>query len=176
MKSVARWMLVVLTGIVSGCDQGGPPEAAVRREQNAAELELTKQLEPHLARIKAALGESGDYVQIAVIDRNYPIEIEEGKPEVYSRVLVLHREVLDLDDYGFSPPGKEASENPADSIAGFFGDLLFFVDKDARIILEDGPQPPGTTMVVEWCVPKSAGDEVSLHFGGNPCLVLDLRE
>lgn len=176
MKSVARWMLVVMFCAVSGCDRGGPPEATVRREPNAAELELTKQLEPHLDQIKAALAESGDYVQIAVIDRNYPIEMEEGKPEAYSRVLILHREVLDLDDYGFSPPGKETSEAEADSIVAFFGDLLFFVDKDARIILEDGPQPPGTTMVVEWCVPNSAGDEVSLHFGGNPCLILDMRK
>lgn len=97
-------------------------------------------------------------------------------PGEYSRVLVLHREVLDLDDYGFSLPGKEDSGDEADYVPGFFNDVMFWVDEDANIIFDDYEQPPGTEMVVEWCVSNSAGNKVALHFGGNPCLTIDLSE
>ncbi len=94
----------------------------------------------------------------------------------YSRVLVLHREHLDLDDYGFRPPGREEPEAEEDYVQGFFNDLMFWIDRDGNILFDDFEQPPETEMVVEWCVANIPGSKVALHFGGNPCLTIDLDQ
>ena len=65
-----------------------------------------------------------------MLDRNLTFPEADDMPGEYSRVLVLHREVLDLDDYGFSLPGKEDSEDEANYVPGFFNDVMFWIDED----------------------------------------------
>ena len=162
------YLCLGICAILIGC---GKPY--VPKEMSAEEIALEDEYSQFADELRRAMAESGDYVQVAVIDRSatFPDDAQE-----YSRVLVLHREQLDLDDYGFSPPGKEMSESEDDYLDGFFNDVMFWTDSDGKIIFDDYDQPPGTEMVVEWCVPNVPGDKVSLHFGGNPCLVVDLNE
>lgn len=138
---------------------------------SAEELALKDEYSQFTDDLRRAMAKSGNYVQVAVVDRSITLPDD---PQKYCRVLVLHREQLDLDDYGFSVPGKEMSETEDDYLAGFFNDVMFWTDADGNIIFDDYDQPPGTEMVVEWCVPNVPGNKISLHFGGNPCLVLDL--
>lgn len=120
--------------------------------------------------LQRAMAESGDYVQVAVIDRETTFPDDD---QTYARVLVLMREELDLDDYGLSLPGKEAEE---DWVPGFFNEVLFWTDAKGDIVFDDYGRPPGREMVVEWCVANNVPEgRVSLHFGGNPCLVIDLN-
>jgi len=86
----------------------------------------------------------------------------------------MQREHLDLDDYGFCLPGKEQSESGDGEVRGGFNGVLFWADQNGNIFFDDVRQPPGTQMVAEWLVENIPGDKVSLHFGGNRCLVIDL--
>ena len=138
---------------------------------SAEEAAIKDEYSKYSEQLKQAMAKSGDYVQVAVVDRSTTFPDNENE---YSRVLVLHREQLDLDDYGFSPIGKESSEADEDYLVGFFSDVMFWTSADGEITIDDYDQPPGTQMVVEWCVKNGQGDKVSLHFGGSPCLVLDL--
>ncbi|QGQ26108.1 hypothetical protein F1728_27030 [Gimesia benthica] len=143
------------------------------KEMTEEEQTLQQELVKYQDQLKAALKNPAAYVQVAVVDRKttFPDDDQE-----YTRVLVLQREQLDLDDYGFSPPGKEASEADEDYIEGFFNDVMFWVDNDGKILFDDFEQPPGTEMVVEWCIPNGDYKQVALHYGGNPCLVIDLDQ
>lgn len=171
-KTVAMKQTLVLfllgSLLLSSCSKPYTPKELTEEEQT-----LKKELSAYQDQIKTALAKPGTYVQIAVVDRKttFPDDDQE-----YSRVLVLQREQLDLDDFGFSPPGKETSEADEDYIEGFFNDVMFWVDAEGNIIFDDYEQPPGTEMVVEWCVPNVPEKQVSLHFGGNPCLILNLGE
>lgn len=162
--------------LFTGCNKTETSKPYTPKELTAEEAEFKQQLSAYSAQFKTALGKPGDYVQIAILDRHATFPEMDETPVEYTCVLVLHREVLDLDDYGLSLPGKEASEDEADYIPGFFGELMFWIDKDANIIFDEGEQPPGTDLVVEWCIPNNVGDQVSLHFGGIPCLTIDLSE
>ena len=161
-----RTLCFCLCVLLIGC---GKPY--VPKEMSAEQLALKEEYSRFADDLRQAMGESGAYVQVAVVDRSttFPDEDQE-----YSKVLVLQREQLDLDDYGFCLPGKEMSESDDDYLGGFFSDVMFWTDSDGQIIFDDYDQPPGTELVVEWFVPNVPGDKVSLHFGGNPCLVLDL--
>ncbi len=159
---------VIAFALLIGCG-----EAYVPKEPTAEQIELAKSLSQHSDALKAAFQEGEDYVQVAVVDRNTTFPDDEQE---YSRVLVLQREELDLDDYGFSPPGKEESELDEDYLPGFFNGVMFWVDSSGQILFDDFDRPPGMEMVVEWCVPNIDGDKVSLHYGGNPCLVIDLTK
>ena len=159
-------ILVMALSFFAGCGKSYVPQ-----EPSPEEVALQDELSAYKDDLKQALESSGDYVQVAVIDRSATFPDDD---QVYSRVLVLHREQLDLDDYGFSLPGKEDSEAEEDYLGGFFNDVMFWVDKNGNILFDDFEQPPGTEMVVEWCVPNVPGDRVSLQFGGHPCLVIEL--
>ncbi|MCA9016236.1 MAG: hypothetical protein KDA77_12970, partial [Planctomycetaceae bacterium] len=102
--------------LLSSCSKPYTPKKLTEEEQT-----LKKELSAYQDQIKAALAKPGNYLQIAVVDRKttFPDDDQE-----YSRVLVLQREHLDLDDFGFSPPGKEASEAETDNIEGFFNDVM----------------------------------------------------
>lgn len=163
-----RHLLAFLLVLIGGCG-----ETYVAREPTAAELEIKTSLAPYQDALTAAFQQSGDYVQVAVLDRNTTFPDD---AQTYSRVLVLQREHLDLDDYSFSPPGKEESDLDEDYLPGFFNEVMFWVDSTGKILFDDFDQPPGTAMVVEWCVPNIEGDQVSLHYSGNPCLVIDLAK
>ena len=157
--------------IFSGCGEPYTP-----KELSGDEKALKTQLSVHAEteKFKSAFSESGGYVQVAVLDRHLTFPAENDMPGEYSRVLILHREQLDLDDYGFSLPGKEESVEEADCVPGFFNEVMFCVDKDGNMVFDDHEQPQGTELVVEWCVSNAAGDKVALHFGGIPCVTLDL--
>lgn len=161
-------VLSLLLISISGC---GKPY--VPKEMTEEEKTYKVELEKFQSDFQKAMSTSGDYVQIVVADpgKTFP----DYDDLTYTSVLVLHREQLDLDDYGLSPPGKEMSEADEDYIEGFF-DRIFWVDKQGNVIFDDYDQPPGTEMVVEWCIPHGSGDEVSLHFGGNPCVTLQLGQ
>lgn len=161
-------LFVLLLVLVAGCG-----ETYVAKEPTAEELKIKTSLSPYTDALKTAFQESGDYVQVAVVDRNTTFPDDE---QTYSRVLVLQREQIDLDDYGFSPPGKEESDLDEDYLPGFFNEVMFWVDNSGNILFDDFNQPPGTAMVAEWCVPNIEGDKVSLHYSGNLCLVIDLAK
>ena len=162
----------ILVLFVIGCGKALPvPQSYVAPEPTEEDRELIEEYSVFRDAILDALGRDGDYVQIAVVDRetSYPDD-----DETYTRVLILQREVLDLDDYGFSPPGRESSEEDADFIEGFSTEVMFWVDKEGAFVVDYTREPPGMHLVTEWCVPNSAGEKVSLHFGGSPCLTLQL--
>ena len=167
MLSLTR-CLTVTAVLLAGCTEPYTPKELTDEEQA-----LQQELSAHTDQLKAAWNNPDDYVQVAVVDRETTFPDED---QTYSRVLVLQREHLDLDDYGFSLPGKEMSEAEEDYVPGFFNDVMFWIDRDGKILFDDFEQPPGTEMVVEWCVANIPGDKVSLHFGGNPCLVIDLSK
>ncbi|WP_145457268.1 hypothetical protein [Gimesia panareensis] len=160
--------LLLTTLLLSSCSKPYTP-----KEMTAEEQELKQQLAKYQDQFKAAMQNPETYVLVAVVDRKttFPDDDQE-----YTRVLVLQREQLDLDDYGFSPPGKEESEADEDYIEGFFNDVMFWVDAEGNITFDDYEQPPGTEMVVEWCIPNGNYKQVALHFGGNPCTVIDLEQ
>ena len=154
--------------LLSGCGKPYTP-----KEPTAEEMTLKNELSAYTEKFNAAYENSDTYVQVAVVDRTTTFPDDD---QDYSRVLVLHREQLDLDDYGFSLPGKEESEADEDYLDGFFNDVMFRIDRDGNILFDDFEQPPGTVMVVEWCVQNVPGGKVSLHFGGNPCLTIKLDQ
>lgn len=160
-------LLISLFAIIS-CGCGKP---YVPKEMSAEDAAIKDEYSKYAAELRRAMGESGNYVQVAVVDRATTFPDDENE---YTRVLVLHREQLDLDDYGFSPVGKEASEADEDYLDGFFNDIMFWTNAEGDITIDDYDQPPGTEMVVEWCIKNGPENQVSLHFGGNPCLVIDL--
>lgn len=164
--SVVILFVALFAGLFAGCGTSYQPKPLT-----AEQKELKQQYSGFSGALRRTMEESGDYIQVAVVDRSTTFPDNEQQ---YTRVLVLHREQLDLDDYGFSPPGKESSESGSDYIEGFFSDVMFWTDNEGNITFDDYDQPPGTQLVVEWCVPTDAGDKVSLHFGGNPCVILDL--
>jgi len=158
-----------LSLLLIACTGCGKPY--VPKEMSEEEKAHKVELEKFQSDFQKAMNSTGDYVQVVVADPNKTFP--DYNNETYTSVLVLHREQLDLDDYGMSPLGKETSEADEDYIEGFF-DRIFWVDKQGNVIFDDYDQPPGTEMVVEWCVPHDSGNEVSLHFGGNPCITLQL--
>lgn len=163
---------VLLAASVLGCGGREPVrEAYVPEAPTHEEQELIDAYSKFSGAIRDAISRGGDYEQVAIVDRNTVFPDDDQR---YTRVLVLHREVLDLDDYGFSVPGRESSENDEDQISGFYNDVMFWAADDGKLIVDESRQPPGTYLVAEWCVPNNAGERVSLHYGGIPCLELDL--
>ena len=162
----AIWMVFVALSF-SGCKAQKP---YVPVEPTAEQLELKKKLAPLRDKFAKAFASSGDYVLVDVLDRErkFP-DMLEG---TFTQLLILHREQLDLDDYNFSKPGKETAED--DQLETVLGEY-FWINKDGEIVFDDMNQPPGTEMVVEWFV-KSGSPDVSLHFGGNPCLKIRLND
>lgn len=160
--------LILGSLLVAGCGKPYTPKELTEEEKT-----LKEEYSVFKENFKAAFANSKPYVQVAVVDRKttFPDDDQE-----YSRVLVMQREQLDLDDYGFSPPGKEDSEADEDYLEGGFNDVMFWIDRDGNVLFDDYDQPPGTIMVVEWCVPNVPGNKVALHFGGNPCLTIDLDQ
>lgn len=164
---------LLLVGFILGaCLLAGCAKPYAPKELTAEERALKKDLSAYTDNFKTAFADSKPYTLVAIVDRStkFPDDDQE-----YARVLVLHRQHLDLDDYGFSLPGKEDSEADEDRVDGFFNDVMFWVDREGNILFDDFEQPPGTEMVVEWCVPKVPGNQVSLHFAGNRCLTIDLN-
>jgi hypothetical protein len=143
-----------------------PPERTAEEEELAAELSAYRE------DFQRAMRESSaDYSLVAILDRDYTFE-EQPDWGKFVRLLVLHREQLDLDDYAFSRPGQEASEDGhLETVLGW----MFWITETGEIIFDDFEQPPDTEMVVEWYVQNDV-PEASLHFGGNPCLTVKLSE
>ena len=167
-------LLPTLLLFALGCGKASVvSEPYVPPEPTEEDLALIEEYSIFRDAILNALEQDGDYVQVAVVDRetSYPDD-----DETYTRVLVLQREVLDLDDYGFSPPGRESSEEDVDYIQGFSSEVMFWVDDEGSLVVDYMREPPGMHLITEWCVPNSAGEEVSLHFGGLPCLTLQLND
>jgi hypothetical protein len=152
-----------------GCGRS-EPYAPV--EPDEEQKKLAAELAPLREKFKAAHASGEDYVLVAVLDRNYKFEEFPEWGEL-TRILIAHREVRDLDDYGFSLPVKEASEDEG-QLEGVLGEY-FWIDKDGNILFDDMNEPPGAVMVVEWFVPAGV-PEATLHFGGNPCLTMRLAE
>lgn len=151
----------------AGCENKYAPKKLSEKQK-----EIKSDLVIYTDNLKNAFASSSDYIQVAIIKRSTKFPDDK---QTYSKVLVLQNEQLDLDDYGFSLPGKEASESEKDQLNGFF-DIMFWVNKDGEIFFDDFEQPPGCKMVVEWCVPNVTGNKVSLHYGGEPCLTIDLTK
>ena len=169
IASVSRWPVALFVAFFVGC---GPSEPYAAPERTAEEEALAQELAAYRSDFQRAMQKSsGDYAMVAVLDRGYTFadDPDSGK---YTRMLILHREQLDLDDYAFSRPGQEASEEgQLDTVLGW----MFWITESGEIIFDDFQQPPDTEMVVEWFV-ESGAPEASLHFGGNPCLTVDLAE
>jgi hypothetical protein len=159
------WMILML--LVQGCSRA--PYTPV--EPTAEQLQLKEKLAPLREEFKRAYSTDGDYAFVAVLDRDRKFDWMD-KPESFTQLLILHREQLDLDDYHFSQPGKEASEDgQIETVLGEF----FWVSKEGEILFDESNQPPETEMVVEWFVPSGVA-EAALHFGGNPCLTVPLKK
>lgn len=163
--------LLFAFALIAGCGKTGEQKNYTPPELTEEEIKTQQELSAYADEFKRAFAASEDYVQVAIVDRATKFPEDD---RTYSRVLVLMREQLDLDDFGLSLPGKEQSEERTDRVAGYFNDVMFWVDRDGQVFIDDYDQPPGAEMVVEWCVENVPGNKVSLHYGGNPCVVIDL--
>jgi hypothetical protein len=167
--SIACWPVALLIAVLAGC---GPSKPYSAPERTAEEEELAQELSAYRSDFQRVIQDSsGDYALVAILDRDYTFGDDPDSGQ-FTRMLILHREQLDLDDYAFSRPGQEASEEgQLDTVLGW----MFWITESGDIIFDDFEQPPGTEMVVEWFVEHGV-PAASLHFGGNPCLSVDLSE
>jgi hypothetical protein len=150
--------------VVSGC---GRSEPYIPVEPDEDQKKLAAELAPLREKFQQAHAGGEDYSLVAVLQRNYKFADFPEWGEL-TRFLVAHREVLDLDDYGFILPGKEASDDgQLEAVLGEY----FWIDKDGQILFDDMNEPPGAVMVVEWFLPAGV-TEATMHFGGNPCLTV----
>jgi hypothetical protein len=153
---------------ILGCGRSEPYTPVQPDEE---QKKLAAELAPIREKFKQAHASGDDYSLVAVLQRDYKFEEFPEWGEL-TRLLIAHREQLDLDDYSFSRPGQETSDDgQLETVLGEY----FWIDKDGQILFDDFDQPPGTVMVVEWFV-QSVEPEATLHFGGNPCLTVKLAE
>jgi hypothetical protein len=128
---VYRTLFLAFLFAIFSCGCG---KSYVPKEMSAEDAAIKNEYSKYSDQLRRAMGESGDYVQIAVVDRATSFPEDDNE---YSRVLVLHREQLDLDDYGFSPVGKERSEADEDYLDGFFNDVMFWTSAAGEITIDD---------------------------------------
>ncbi|HYF51948.1 MAG TPA: hypothetical protein VEJ63_21245 [Planctomycetota bacterium] len=138
-----------------------------RRRVQKAEREM----EPFRAQLAEAWKEATDskqkYVLGAIIDRKYP-NSDGKKPRI--RLVIIHREQLDLDDYGFVAIQKDDKVEEIDTCLG----ESYWLKSTGEVVC-DNERPRGTYLLVEWIIP-SGHDVVTLQFGGIECLKIDLSK
>jgi len=156
--------------------KGASTITVISTDKEVKEESRTK-LKAHLTKHREALARAyatpGDYVLVAILDRNVQFQRRgQTRPGTYTQLLILHRAPLDLDDYGFSIAGKEASDDT--HLKTVRGELIS-VDKEGSADYTDPPLPSGTCLVVEWFVQNKA-PVVSFEFGGIPCLKVRIKD
>jgi hypothetical protein len=157
----------------------GPSTITIIRTDKEAKEERRTKLKADLIKQREALARAyatpGDYVLVAILDRNVQFQRRgQTRPGTYTQLLILHRAPLDLDDYGFSIAGKEKEETDDTALKTFRGELIS-VDKEGNAQFTDPPLPAGTCLVVEWFVQNKA-PVVSFVFGGIPCLKVRIKD
>jgi hypothetical protein len=156
--------------------KGGSTVTVISTGEEAKEERRTKlkdDLIKHREALVRAYATPGDYVLVAILDRNVQFQRRgQTRPGTYTQLLILHRAPVDLDDYGFSIAGKERSSDGG--LKTVRGELIS-VDKEGSAAFTDPPLPPGTCLVVEWFVQNKV-PVVSLEFGGIPCLKVKIRD
>ena len=143
----------------------------VKENLSDEQLKIKKEYSKFKTDFSKAMNTKGHYVQIAVKNRQQIFKNEE-----YSAVLILVRDLADLDDFAFSLPGKEASEKESDYVDAVLNEeAIFWVDIEGNIYFDD-KHKFNKHLVVEWWISNKAGDKVSMHFGGDHCLNIDLSK
>jgi len=188
MAKLLPTTLVASTFLLSACSKqsdssssagNGASTVTVIPLGNEATEERRTKLKAHLIKHREALAKAyatpGDYVLVAILDRNVKFQprgqTKRTMPETYTQLLILHRDVFSLDDHLFSVPGKEESGDA--EIETVMGELIS-VDKEGNAQFA-GLAPAKSDLVVEWFVQNQA-PVVSLHFGGIPCLKVKIKD